>query len=385
VTVALQHHQPDKPCVTPVASGFQIDLGVEKVNGVLAGACLPVAMWYSINGRSVVNRKALEKLFSEVGRNLSKGILAEPIPVRRLLAVLDVSRRGANVNALINKLLDDNELVIEPNFEWEYVDNTVQIKSRKEASAPFENQIDYRVNSLKSANKVPLSVNPDDELAKATTIMTAHNFSQLPVMINERTVKGIITWKSIAEKILINQQNGKVRDYMIRAVILYDDTSMFEAIHKIKESDYVLVRNAKDEIIKGIVTSSDLSEQFGSFAEPFLLVGKCELLIRRLIYGVYSMEDLQAVVNRIDENREIRSVHDLTFGEYVRLLENRRNWAKLGIALDRSYFIRKLSVVRDIRNDIMHFDPNASNLDQVEEIRSLNRITDMALKEKETT
>ncbi len=331
-----------------------------------------------------MNFQALENFFCEIKNNLGKGILADEIPVRKLLTILDVSRRGSNVNAAINELLDKNELIIEPNFEWEYVDNPVQIKSRKEARISFENRIDYRINSLKSANTVPISVNPADELNKATTIMTANNFSQLPVTTTERIVKGVVTWKSIAEKILIQKQIGKVKDYMIRAVVLFDDTSMFKAIEKIKEFDYVLVRSSKDEVIKGIVTSSDLSEQFGTFAEPFLLVGKCELLIRRLIYGIFSKEELQAAKNKTDESREIGSVHDLTFGEYIRLLENKSNWAKLCVTLDRSYFIEKMTTVKEIRNDIMHFDPNASNLDQVEEIRSFNRLIYMALSEKET-
>lgn len=327
---------------------------------------------------------ALDEYLKEVKSNIGKGISAKEIPVRELLNIFGVSRRGTNVNASINELLDKHELIIEPNFEWEYVDKQVQIKSRKEATILFENQIDYRISALKSANVAPVSVKPDDELNRDTTIMTANNFSQLPAMTNERSVKGVVTWKSIAEKILIQKQNGMVKDYMVREVVLYDDSSMFAAIDKIKEFDYVLVRNSKDEIIMGIVTSSDLGEQFGFFAEPFLLIGKCELLVRRLIYGRFSKEELQSAKNQSDEGREISSVHDLTFGEYIRLLENKGKWEKLCTRLDRNYFIEKMTIIRDIRNDIMHFDPNASNLDQVEEIRAFNRLVEIALSEKET-
>ena len=56
-----------------------------------------------------------------------------------------------------------------------------------------------------------------------------------------------------------------------------------------------------------------------------------------------------------DSKREVNTVHDLTFGEYIRLLSSDPNWAKLGVALDRSAFVEQLETIRDIRNEIMHF------------------------------
>lgn len=329
-----------------------------------------------------MNNETLDKYFSEIKDNIEKGISAKEITVRELLNILDVSRRGSHVNSFINELLEKHELIIEPSFEWEYVDNKVQIKSPKDASIIFENLIDYRINVLKSANTPPIIVKPDEELCRAITIMKANNFSQLPVITNKRSVKGVITWKSIAEEIFIQERNGKVRDYMIKAVVVDDDSSMFAAIDKIKEHDYVLVRSSRDQIIKGIVTSSDLSEQFGSFSEPFLLIGKCEILIRKLIYGKFSKEELESSKNQTDEGRRISCVHDLTFGEYIKLLECREKWAKLNTRLDRKYFIEKIKKIRDIRNDVMHFDPNLPNLDQIKEIRSFNRLVEYALRRK---
>lgn len=52
------------------------------------------------------------------------------------------------------------------------------------------------------------------------------------------------------------------------------------------------------------------------------------------------------------------SVFDLTFGEYIRLLERNDSWSKLGLRIDRKLFIGNLDKVRQIRNDVMHFDPD---------------------------
>jgi CBS domain-containing protein len=46
---------------------------------------------------------------------------------------------------------------------------------------------------LAAANNPPLNVHPDSPLSAATTIMQLHDFSQLPVLANERTVRGIIS------------------------------------------------------------------------------------------------------------------------------------------------------------------------------------------------
>jgi hypothetical protein len=50
-------------------------------------------------------------------------------------------------------------------------------------------------------------------------------------------------------------------------------------------------------------------------------------------------------------------IADLTLGEYVRLLEETNRWDKLKLAIDRKEFIARLNRVREIRNNVMHFDP----------------------------
>ena len=59
-----------------------------------------------------------------------------------------------------------------------------------------------------------------------------------------------------------------------------------------------------------------------------------------------------------EDGREIEGVTDLTFGEYVRLLENEKRWKKLRVEIDRVEFISRLNRIRGIRNDVMHFDPD---------------------------
>jgi hypothetical protein len=62
-------------------------------------------------------------------------------------------------------------------------------------------------------------------------------------------------------------------------------------------------------------------------------------------------------------------VSDLTIGEYIRLLENGDRWEKLGLSIDRVTFCRELDLVRNIRNDIMHFDPDPIPAADLERLR----------------
>ena len=72
--------------------------------------------------------------------------------------------------------------------------------------------------------------------------------------------------------------------------------------------------------------------------------------------GRVDREQLAAVKDQIDDRREIESVADLTLGEHIRLIERPDNWQRLGLHADRAVFVRELDTVRQLRNDIMHFD-----------------------------
>lgn len=98
--------------------------------------------------------------------------------------------------------------------------------------------------------------------------------------------------------------------------------------------------------------------QFRQLAEPFLLLGEIEQHIRSLIEGKFTQPELSASKDAADTDRTIERVADLTIGECRRLIENPGNWERLKLKVDRVSFINDLERVREIRNDVMHFDPD---------------------------
>ncbi len=183
------------------------------------------------------------------------------------------------------------------------------------------------------------------------------DFSQIPVMQNEREVKGVISLASIAKRFSCGKTGQYVREFMETHREIDSDASLFQAIPIISESHYVLVRS-KDRRISGIVTSTDISLQFEFLSEPFLMLGEIENHIRRIIGRKLSLEELRAAKYQSDEGRVIESVANLTFGEYIRLIENTDRWQKIALPINRAEFCSQLEKVRKIRNDVMHFDPD---------------------------
>jgi CBS domain-containing protein len=148
-----------------------------------------------------------------------------------------------------------------------------------------------RIGKLVAANQKPCSVKPNDPVSKAVNLMANHGFSQLPVTTSDREVKGVITWKSICIRLCLQRPCTETKDAMVRHQEISANASLFDAIRIIAEHEYVLIR-ARDNNISGIVTTSDLSAQFGLLAEPFLLLGEIENYIRRLLRGKFTEAEL---------------------------------------------------------------------------------------------
>ena len=314
--------------------------------------------------------QTLQQELDEIARQINKGVMPERVTVRKILDWLEVSRRGSNVNWEIRRALEKAGLETQPDFEWAYIDGFVKFVAigSKENSEAMSTTSRYRIDGLESANRKPMSVKPDSGLAEATTLMLTNDFSQVPVMTTEREVKGAISWRSIGSRLSLGGKCKVVRDCMDPAQIIGAESSLFEAIKIIADHDYVLVQ-AQDRTICGIVTASDLSQQFRDLAEPFLLVGECENLLRRLSHGKFRGDELEEIKDSGDPNRTVTGVADLTLGEFVRLLEKEDRWNKLNLAVDRRNFIDRLNRVREIRNDVMHFDPQGVDPEGLQALR----------------
>ncbi len=334
----------------------------------------------------------------EIARALRSGNPSPVVSVRSFLEwFFGTQRRGRWIVSYIRSRLDEARLVTVPDFESTYLDadmrfelvssgpiqtastlpevaETLTVTDHIEVRVVTTAFADptYRISKLAAANRRPVAVRPDSTLTEAATIMLANDFSQLPVMTSERDVKGAVSWKSIGSRLAIGQSPVAARETMDPHAEVSADASLFTAIPLIVEHEYVLVR-AADQRIVGIVTTNDLSLQFQQLSEPFLLLGEIENHIRRIIDGRFKPEELAAARDPADGARSVESASDLTFGEYKRLLEDPARWRKLNLQLDRAVFVQLLEKIREIRNDVMHFDPDGIEDEALEVLRDFAR------------
>ncbi len=323
------------------------------------------------------------------------------VTVREFLSWFGAKRRGFWIVSRIKEALSQAGLKTEPDFESAYLDSAINFMlagcERPDASpspqtieltasasafslatATLNRQTSYadptyRISKLRTANIRPTSVKPDDSLSEAVTLMLANDFSQLPVMTNERDVKGIIRWSSIGARIALRRNGTYVRELMDRPhQEIRADASIFEVMPIIVQHQYALVRSAEAKIT-GIITATDLNTTFQQLGEPFLLLGEIENHIRRIIADRFSQDELASARDPSDTNRQVDRVSDLTFGKYIKLLENPGRWARLEIEIDRAVFCNQLDRVRHIRNDVMHFDPDGIPDEDLDQLRHFSK------------
>ena len=319
----------------------------------------------------------LEKVANTMRAAIAKGAAPTPkeLTVRELIRHFGYVRRGDWINSHIRNGLEKYNLTTDLDFAVGWIDSTITIRLDSDApDAPklhVTSDPTHRIGSLEAANKRPTSVHPDKPLHAATTILQMYDYSQLPVMDGDRKVAGIVSWKSIGARLSLGCECECVRHCMDPAEELPVTAPLFEAIPKIAEHGYVLVRGT-DNTITGIVTASDLSLQFRELAGPFLFVGEIEGHLRHLIHGKFTLEQLRAA-SVSEEGKPIEGSGDLTLGGYRRLLENKENWEQLGLNIDRMEFVRQLDEVRRIRNDVMHFNPDGLSEKETGKLRDIAR------------
>lgn len=308
-----------------------------------------------------------KQILSEVQKT-KKPIKTYPYKATQFLGV---TRRGLRVIDTVNRMLEDHDVFAEPEFAGAWFYGEMEIKPKPKVAAGKsdfeETDPTPRLSLLKAANLNQakesgvgnglISVTRETTLTEAITLLILNDFSQLPILSGQREVEGVISWKSIGRAISLGKKCVTVTDCKDEAIILNHDEPLFNAVKFVLEKEFVLVRQ-KDKTISGIVTVTDIGEQFIAMAEPFLIIEQIENHVRKLLDKKFDPEDLIISSSNEIKTKPIKNLSDLTFGHYVKILEDPKKFAKLNLNIDRALVTKQLEEVRKIRNDVMHFDPD---------------------------
>jgi CBS domain-containing protein len=342
------------------------------------------------------------KKLDEVLTVLQQGRTATPVTIRNFLSWFGAQRRTAANVDYINTRLDKVGIRTVPDYLSIDVDTPITFElvadhpledfddqqsceqsetdffqdMKAESDEKSASDPSFRIGKIASANNPPLSVKPNSSLLEATTLMLSRNFSQLPVMTTDREVKGVISWESIGARSATSSNGGDVQSYMDEHHEVPATASLFVAIKTIVEHNYVLIR-ASDKKISGIVTATDIALQFEEISTPFLLLAEIENSVRALISSKLKISDIKRACSEDHLPADISQISDLTFGNYVKVLEHPDNWKKVGLQLDRITFCSELADINTIRNDVMHFDPDPLTSQSLSKLRNVAKMLDL--------
>jgi hypothetical protein len=179
----------------------------------------------------------------EAAEKIREGKQPESISVREFIGWWNAKGRGRNVVQKIQKDLAECKIETQPDFDAVNIDSLINFvpaaneeahevgeHSESEPSDATTSRTDgatlprapfvsgavadptHRVSRLASANRAPISVNPNSTLQEAVHLMLFHELSQLPVMQGERDVKGMVSWYSIGLRLVDGNSTSVVRD-----------------------------------------------------------------------------------------------------------------------------------------------------------------------------
>jgi predicted transcriptional regulator len=269
---------------------------------------------------------------AKIAEDLNSGRIVPAVTTREFLSWFSAQRRGYWVVRSVRKELEKVGLQTVPDFESAYIDAQIELRrvieptspehspaatpievgsveSTNIVSAPITALVTkdptYRISKLAAANQVVVFVRPDASLQECITTMLLRDFSKLPVMATQRDVKGMISWRAVGSQLVMSTSASRARDIMVQHHEIRDSASIFDAIPQIVAHEYVLVRDAENRIA-GIITATDLSQQFLVLSEPFLLLGEIENLIRTIIGDRFSPTELSEARDSADASRSVR-------------------------------------------------------------------------------
>jgi CBS domain-containing protein len=307
-----------------------------------------------------------------------------PIELRvsDLLAHWDASGRTPAAVEELDADLENYGLTTEPSFLKTGLDSMVAVVQRlaEDSQPPYGTQgetsdtredvteVGLTLGNIPSANHGVESITPQASYKEAITRMLLNDYSQLAVMTSNRSAPRAVTWQSIARERHANPQGG-LAGAIVAATTMPFDAELIDVLPRLESEDFVFVRDATN-LITGIVTTADVVRAYGQLATPFFLIGELDRLLRRVITDNFTMPQVKALCDGHGA-RDLQSYDELTMGDYERVLENEARWSSLDWPLDRATFTGRLAELREVRNDLVHFNPDPVSEHTVGQIRHM--------------
>ncbi|MCP9619936.1 CBS domain-containing protein [Nocardia otitidiscaviarum] len=315
------------------------------------------------------------------------------LSARDLIGLWGHSRRTTDAVEAVNQELRELGITTDPDFTAVQLDDTVTVSavenaepssaadSEQEANTnrgSRDHDLTWRVGNLRRTEPV-IAIRRNESLARAAEIMAAREFSQLPIVDENRCLLGVITWESIAHSQL---RPGGVTLWEARAdkwpPAAHVEEELFTRVPDIQKFGYVIVVDNAN-VVTRIITASDLAGELRTRVTPFTVLEEIERRLR-IAFGKVASADLgMCFENNKKKAQSITSPSHLTMGNYPHLVAKEKIWNQLGWPFEQGSWVERLTAVAEYRNQIAHWNVDApeserNQLAEAEELLNLLKI-----------
>ncbi|WP_433050439.1 hypothetical protein [Dactylosporangium sp. CS-033363] len=313
----------------------------------------------------------------------TKATAGEPISltVRQMIKHWDLTDRDQTASAQVSADLANHNLTTAPDFRAVDLDSTVrllQVPERPtETAATPADEAETEVEGaddeesvdigLKLGNLLPAEpslawVAPTASFEEVITMLQINDYSQVAVLASPHTLHGAISWKSIAEAKHLDA-GATVSDAIRPAQVFDYDRRLLDVLSTLQQEEFIFVRDFDGEI-GGIITATDVVRKYDDTATPFFLIGEVDQELRQLIVNTFDEDTVRSACGS-----GFRGFEAMTIGQYKAVLANADCWKQLGWRLDQEQFIARLNQIRQVRNNVMHFNPDPPKPADVAKLR----------------
>jgi CBS domain-containing protein len=223
----------------------------------------------------------------------------------------------------------------------------------------------YPVDKLIAEQKL-LCAFEGDTVRDALAKMVANDYSQLPVVDQQKNLTGIISEQAISRSYYhlgdkVGLLDLKVSDCNDKPATLPLESDVLEAFEILRRVTAVVIVEGRRPV--GILTNADAVDFFRNLSEGLVLIEDIETTLRQYIDETFrSTEDRERALHNAfkhllkGEGSSMPTYDLMTFGDYVNLISNARNWEQFEHQLDsKDLFRTYMDQVREIRNQLTHF------------------------------
>lgn len=327
--------------------------------------------------------------FTELEEARQKAESGAPITltVRELIGLWGMEERDRSASAQIDADLANHGLTTQPDYRAVGLDRVLRMitlpdsagdsspieAAAPEGASPAEAEesvaIGLTLGNLLSDENPLVWVPPSASFEEAITAMQINDYSQVAVLANSHTLHGAVSWKSIAEARHLNAHAdfSDAVDRSARNRVFDYHTRLLDVLETLRQDDFIFVRDFERKIT-GIVTTADVVHKYDETATPFFLIGEIDQELRQLLQSTFDEDAVRHACQ--SAGLKFTSFNSMSIGQYQAVLDNQTCWKLLGWPLNRKLFVARLSEIRSVRNNVMHFNPDPPKASDVDKLRN---------------